>query len=146
MRLNGFFRNDAGYINALLSSEETEISETIEFLVDTGASRTTLLDKDAIFLDIEYGKLSKSEQDMSGIGGSVETYEINDSVLIFGEHSIKTPVYVLKHTLGEMNEVEKIRILRFPSILGRDVITRFRLIFDRVKGELLLTNEKERFG
>jgi len=61
-----------------------------------------------IFLDIAYGKLSKSEQDISGIGGSVETYEINDSVLIFGEHSIKTPVFVLKHPLGGMNEAEKI--------------------------------------
>jgi len=34
-------------------------------------------------------------------------------------------------------------ILRFPSILGRDVISRFRLIFDRANSELLLTKEKE---
>ncbi|RJS86140.1 hypothetical protein CW713_00665 [Methanophagales archaeon] len=147
MRINGFFRNDAGYVNALLFSEEMEISETIEFLVDTGASRTTLLDKDAIYLGIEYGKLRKSEQDMSGIGGSVETYVIDGSVLLFGEYGIKTSVFVLKHPLEEMNEEERIKILRFPSILGRDVISRFRLIFDRVKGELLLSKEeKERFS
>ncbi|MEA2032180.1 MAG: aspartyl protease family protein [Euryarchaeota archaeon] len=144
MRINGFFRNDAGYVNALLFSEELEISETIEFLIDTGASRTTLLDKNVIYLGIEYGKLRKSEQDMSGIGGSVETYVIDDSVLLFGEYSIKTPVFVLKHPLEEMmNEEERIKILRFPSILGRDVISRLRLIFDRVKGELLLTREEK---
>ena len=60
---------------------------------------------------------------------------------------IKTSVFVLKHPLEEMNEEERIKILRFPSILGRDVISRFRLIFDRVKGELLLSKEeKERFS
>ena len=51
---------------------------------------------------------------------------------------------MLKHPLEEiMNEEERIKILRFPSILGRDVISRFRLIFDRVKGELLLTKEEK---
>ena len=51
---------------------------------------------------------------------------------------------MLKHPLEEiMNEEERIKILRFPSILGRDVISRFRLIFDRVKGELLLKKEEK---
>ena len=123
-------------------SQEVGISEIIEFLVDTGASRTTLLDKDVIYLGIDYGKLRKSEQDMSGIGGSVETYIINDSVLLFGEYSIKTPVFVLKHPLEEINKEERIKILRFPSILGRDVINRFRLIFDAGREEILLNTRK----
>ena len=115
--IKGFFKNGAGFINAHLISQEVGISEIIEFLVDTGASRTTLLDKDVIYLGIDYGKLRKSEQDMSGIGGSVETYVINDSVLLFGEYNIKTPVFVLKHPLEEINKEERIKILRFPSIL-----------------------------
>ncbi len=49
--IRGLFRNDIGFINAHLISEEMRIDEMIEFLVDTGASRTTLLDKDAIFKD-----------------------------------------------------------------------------------------------
>ncbi len=70
---------------------------------------------------------------MSGIGGSVETYVIEDSILLFGENSIKIPVFVLRHPLETMNKGEriKIKILRFPSILGRDVINKFRLIFDK---------------
>jgi len=140
--IRGFFRNDIGFINAHLISEEMRIDEMIEFLVDTGASRTTLLDKDAIYLGINYGKLRKSEQDMSGIGGSVETYVIDDSVILFGGNSIKIPVFVLKHPLEEMNREERIKILRFPSILGRDVINKFRLIFDKGMDEISLKVRK----
>lgn len=136
--IRGFFKNGAGFINAHLISEEMRIDEMIEFLVDTGASRTTLLDKDAIYLGINYGRLRKSEQDMSGIGGSVETYVIEDSVILFGEYSVKTPVFVLKHSLEEMSREERIKILRFPSILGRDIIKKFRLIFDEETDEILL--------
>ena len=57
--ISGFFRNGAGFVNAHLISEAMNIDETIEFLVDTGASRTTLLDKDATYLGIVYDKNSQ---------------------------------------------------------------------------------------
>lgn len=37
--IKGFFRNGAGFINVHVVSESMNIDETIEFLVDTGASR-----------------------------------------------------------------------------------------------------------
>ncbi len=49
-------------------------------------------------------RLRKSEQDMSGIGGSVETYVIDGSVILFGGNNIKIPVFVLKHPLEEMKK------------------------------------------
>jgi hypothetical protein len=136
--INGFFRNGAGFVNAHLISEGTNIDETIEFLVDTGASRTTLLDKDMICLGIEYDKLRRYEQDLSGIGGSVETYVIDDAILLFGVYVMEMPVFVIRHSLDAMDDQERIRILRFPSILGRDVINKFRLIFDKEKDEILM--------
>jgi hypothetical protein len=142
IRIRGFFRNDAGYINGHLVSKELKIDETVEFLVDTGASRTTLLDKDAIYLGIDYNQLRKSEQDMSGIRGSVDTYVIDDSVLLFGDKSIEIPVFVLRHPLESMDKEEKIKILRFPSIVCRDVIQKFKLIFDKERDELSLENRE----
>ena len=50
--IRGFFRNGAGFINIHLISESMDIDETVEFQVDTGASRTTLLDKDTIYLGL----------------------------------------------------------------------------------------------
>lgn len=136
--IKGFFKNGAGFINAYLVSEEIGINVPTELLVDTGASRTTLLDKDAMYFGINYGKLRRSDQDMSGIGGSVETYVIDDSVLHLGGYNIKTPVFVLKHPLEKVNREERIKILRFPSILGRDVINKFKLVFDKEMNEILL--------
>ena len=120
------------------------MGETIEFLVDTGASRTTLLDKDVICLGIKYDKLRRYEQDLSGIGGSVETYVVDDSLLLFGEYAMKIPVFVARHPLETMDKKERIKILRFPSILGRDVINRFRLIFDKETEKILMDESKGR--
>ena len=43
-----------------------------------------------------------------------------------------------RHPLEKMTQEELIRTLRIPSLLGRDVINRFRLIFDKEKEELTL--------
>ncbi|MEA1944834.1 MAG: hypothetical protein U9N07_05835 [Euryarchaeota archaeon] len=77
-------------------------------------------------------------EDLSGIGGSVETYVIEGALILFGEYAMEMPVFVIKHPLETMSGDEKVRILRFPSILGRDIINKFRLIFDKEKDEILM--------
>lgn len=133
----GFFRGDAGYINVHIISRSLGIDETVEFLIDTGASRTTLLDKDAIFLDLNYDDLKKHSQNVSGIGGSVETFVIEDSTLILGSEEMHVPILVLRHDLENLNKEERIKILRMPSLLGRDVINRFKLIFGKEQDEII---------
>lgn len=109
----------------------------MEFLIDTGASKTTLLDKDAIFLDLNYDDLKKHSQNVSGIGGSVETFIVDDSTLLLDSVEIRVPIFVLRHDIENLNKEERIRILRLPSLLGRDVINRFKLIFSRDKDEII---------
>ena len=90
--------------------------------------------------DTDLEKLSKKVKEKTKSAKGVYVEYVSEKPV----EMIKTPVFVLKHPLEEMmNEEERIKILRFPSILGRDVISRFRLIFDRVKGELLLTREEK---
>ena len=137
MIFEAFFKGDSIFINAHLISSALKIDETIEFLIDTGASRTTLLDRDAIFLGVNYSKIPKYKQQVSGIGGTVETHIIPDASLIIksGNHrkDFSMPVLAVRHLLDEMNETERIRILRLPSILGRDILSQFRLIYDYPK-------------
>lgn len=140
--IRGFFKGDLGFVNAHLISNSLGIDETLEFAVDTGASKTVILDKDAITLGIDYKKLKRCERDFIGIGGSIKTYIIEDSILLFKsereEVKIEMPVFVLRHPLKEMDAAEKTKVLRIPSLLGRDVINRFRLIFDKRREEIIL--------
>lgn len=138
--IRGFFKNDAGYINAHLISPYLGIDETVEFLVDTGASRTTLLDKDAIYLGLDYNSLKKHSQNLSGIGGTVETFIIEDSILILDKEQINLPIFIVRHPLERLNKEDKIKILRIPSLLGRDVINKFKLIFDKEENKVILEN------
>lgn len=106
--ITGFFKGDAGYINAHIISQSLGIDETVEFLVDTGASRTTLIDKDVIFLGLDYNSLKKHSQNVSGIGGSVETYIIDDTTLILGSKQIHLPIFVVRHALESLNKEDRI--------------------------------------
>jgi len=51
---------------------------------------------------------------------------------------MEMPVMVGRHPTEKMTHEEFIRTLRIPSLLGRDIINRFRLIFDKEKEELIL--------
>jgi hypothetical protein len=62
LRIPCFFKPgifEAAYVAAVLECEVLGICETIEFLVDTGASRTTICDKDAVRMGIDFDKLDK---------------------------------------------------------------------------------------
>jgi predicted aspartyl protease len=107
-------------------------------MVDTGASRTILLDKDAIYLDMDYNKLPKYKENLSGIVGSINTYIIEDASLIIGNIQMDIPVMVGRHPVEKMTPEELIRTLRIPSLLGRDIINRYKLIFDKENEELTL--------
>ena len=137
MIIEAFFKGNAAFINGHVVSHTFKIDETVEFLIDTGASRTTLLDRDAIFMGINYDRIPKHKQQVSGIGGTVETHIITDAFLTLKSGNYRKdfsmPILVLKHPLERMSERERIRIWRLPSILGRDIINQFRLIFDHPK-------------
>lgn len=105
--------------------------ETIEFLVDTGASRTTICDKDAVRMGIDFDKLDKLSEGMLGIGGAVDTYVMKNVKLTFRRENGKSHVenmeriYVLKHAV--LDE----RIMRIPSILGRDILNKYAFVYNK---------------
>ena len=144
MRIPCFFKLgpfEAAYVVAVLESKPLNLHETVEFLVDTGASRTTICDKDAIRLGIDFARLEKLSEGMLGIGGMVNTYVLNDVKLIFRREDEKDhienfkKIYVLKHTL--LDE----RIMRIPSILGRDMLNKYALVYDKRHEKVYITDE-----
>jgi hypothetical protein len=144
MQIPCFFKPaplEAAYVTAIFESEILHVSATVEFLIDTGATRTTLSDKDAIRLGIDYEMLEKLPEGMLGIGGSVDTYILKNAKLIFHKQD-KTVheetldcICILKHSI--LTE----RILRIPSILGRDILNKYALIYNRKREAALITDE-----
>lgn len=141
MKVNAFFIEDTAFIDGHLISPVLNLDESVRFLVDTGASHTVILDKDAIRLGINYNRLHRYYQDFSGIGGTVETFVVKNVSLILKSKDrvvskLSIPIFVLRHPLHKLNRQERIRILRLPSILGRDVINKFKLIFNFPKKQV----------
>ena len=144
MKIRGFFKGGAlgpAYVVATIIIKELGVESPIEFLVDTGAARTTILDRDAIILGIDYTKLRKHPEGTLGIGGMVETYIAENAELTFITENGKThkerlkTIYILKHTKPNN------KILRIPSILGRDIINKYRLVLDRKREIVIITDE-----
>jgi len=144
LRIPCFFKQglfEASYVVAVLESEFLGIHETMEFLVDTGASRTTICDKDAIKLRIDYSKLESISEGMLGIGGIVNAYILRDVKLVFRREDEKSHVedferiYILKHAI--LDE----KIMRLPSILGRDMLNKYSFVYDKRHERAFMTDE-----
>ena len=126
---------------AVLESEVLGIHETVEFLVDTGASRTTICDKDAVRLGIDFDRLERLSEGMLGIGGIVDTYVLRNVKLTFRRETDESHVenfdriYVLKHAVLDD------RIMRIPSILGRDMLNKHALVYDKRHEAAYITDE-----
>jgi len=145
MRIAGYWGEfEAPYVSAVLICEVLDLRRPVEFLIDTGASRTTILDSDAIRLGIDYGKLQRFEPGTAGIGGVVDTFIIPSARLLFRtEHGFHKEelreIFVLKH-VAEEGEIEE-RIRRLPSLLGRDVLNKYGLVLLKSDRLVVITDE-----
>ncbi|MHB1830068.1 MAG: retroviral-like aspartic protease family protein [Candidatus Micrarchaeaceae archaeon] len=124
-----------------VSLTELGIRQNIEFLIDTGAARTVIMEKDAEKLAIDFNSLSKSTIGLIGIGGAIETYDAKNASLHF---AIKPGEdYAIK--------MDSIRIARvpkraattpsMPSMIGRDILNRYKLEYDKRHDSVFIADE-----
>jgi hypothetical protein len=121
------------------------MSTHVDFLLDTGASPTVIMDSDASRLGIPYGRLQKSPAGATGVGGAVDTYILPDVRLLFVAdgyiHEEQLPqLFVLRHEPRSVEAAE--RINKLPSLLGRDILNKYRLVMDRSEKLVMLTDER----
>jgi len=76
-----------------------------------------------------------------GIGGVVNAYILRDVKLVFRREDEKSHVenferiYILKHAI--LDE----KILRLPSILGRDMLNKYSFVYDKKHERTFMTDE-----
>lgn len=136
---------DAAYIRALIICEEMKIKGIVKFLIDSGASRTSILDSDAQRLAIDHKELEKFTPGTTGIGGAVDTFMLPNVRMVFraakGLHEEKLDnLFVLRHDIKEAEATERIK--KLPSLLGRDILNKYRTVLDRNEKLVLITDER----
>lgn len=141
MIIRGFtdrsFSPPAPAVKALVSIEKLKVNGYIKFLLDTGASATAILDRDRELLGMRIAELEEAPARIGGIGGLVDTYIVRDAKIIFKaldiEHVEILDVLVLKHDVSRLSGEEIKRMLTIPSLLGRDVMRKFKLVYSEAK-------------
>jgi len=96
--IRGHFIGDAPYFSAYLKT--IHFKGFIWFLADTGASRTTLVDRDVRLLKIPQKILEPSPVPIVGIGGSVRSFVIHGVEITFasdeGEMALQRDLMIIQ--------------------------------------------------
>lgn len=136
MIIRGRFIGDGPYF--ALHLRTAHFQGLVWMLADTGASRTTLLDRDVRLLGIPAVALEPASLPIVGIGGSVRSFLVRDVDITLasdeGDVVLQQDIWVVQHDLGQLPPEEVSRILRLPSVLGRDLINRFHFTCDYQAG------------
>jgi len=134
------FIGDAPYFAVHLRS--AYFQGLVCLLADTGASRTTILDRDVKLLGIPAEVLEPALLPIVGIGGSVRSFLIRDVETALaseeGDVVIRQDLWIVQHDLGQLPPEEVSRILRLPSAMGRDFLNRFHFTCNYQAGNVRL--------
>lgn len=130
--LEGRFGDTTGrpYIEGRLILPGQGLNSDISFLVDTGADRSILMPADALRMGLDYSKLTRRTESV-GIGGTARTY-IEEAALVYSEPGRFLYLYFVDLRIAAPSP----EIMDLPSLLGRDVLDRWRMTYDPQRGEL----------
>ena len=130
--LVGRFGNTTGrpYIEGRLIFPKLGLTGDISFLADTGADKTVLMPIDGARLGIDYTKLKNSVITI-GVGGEARDF-VEPGVLIFVEAGLAVHAYGIDVYVAALTSYNA----TIPSLLGRDIMDRWAITFDRSKDRL----------
>ncbi len=142
-RIDGSFREWGGgeegyfgvqpYVRAVVELPRLGLRHPVDFLVDTGAVRTTLHPLSMTRLGISLEDYAPTQRsDMTGVGGGA-SYGEEEAILHFRNAEIRAVVLV-GPLLREQFDFSLSS--RLPSLLGMDILSRTRLSVDYLANEL----------
>ena len=131
-----------GYISAYISISSLKIWKRIDFLVDTGSTKTILNPRDTMDLGLDIESMEKVIG--YGFGGKIQLFRLkNVSINIIFIREKRED----KNLFTKLNEVyflpvNETSIYIKDSILGLDVINNFDLFFSQIKERIEFSYKK----
>ncbi len=126
----------APYVEGEVYLPRLAVGAGLSFLVDTGADRTTLMPADALIkLDLDYSRL-KGALPSVGIGGNINLFR-EEAVLTFTDPGLAVHFYSLDIAIYPRSHA----LMRTPSLLGRDILNRWRMTYAPSDGQRTLNFE-----
>ena len=127
--IKGFFdANGRPRVQALVSLHSFVDVNWVTFLVDTGADLTILHPRDAALLEIPLSKLEYSES-LGGIGGGM-SYSPQVCDLLFFRDAPNLRLHDWRRFSIAVAQPTA-HNLSLPSLLGRDILEKWRMNYDR---------------
>jgi hypothetical protein len=143
--IKGYFHKDKSpFVDVLLEIPNLNLRRKIPFLVDTGSPATILSERDVRKLHLNYDKLEPANGNVIGLGGFAKTYILKNVKLHFFTKTESASI--LLDELFVYRNIDKDRdiINQIPSIMGRDVLKEFTLIYNEKKNNISLKKQKKR--
>lgn len=130
--LRGRFGDTSGrpYLEGRLVLPRLNLQGNISFIVDTGADRTVLMPLDGQRIGVDYSTLTGGVSTV-GVGGYAQMFE-ESGAAVFLEGSTTLHLYFIKVSIASYTP----EIADVPSLLGRDVLDRWRMHYNPSTGSL----------
>ena len=125
-----------------LQRKGVPISEGVVFLLDTGTEVTCIHDHDAERMEIPFDQLKNSDTGTLGVGGRSEYYLEPAHLTFIDDNLVRVyslPLRIAKPTPqgeGTTEEPPEQTVNGLPSLLGRDVIKNWFIVYDPMTGRL----------
>lgn len=123
------------FIPTMLHHKKSHLMGNLDFLLDTGAAKTIVSEKDARRLNINFDSLEKTDKVHIGVGGVVNVFLLRDVELLFRSEKgiVKEKFHeieIMKTPGSDRNSI--IAANRIPSLLGCDFLEerKYRLMFN----------------
>jgi hypothetical protein len=132
--LIGRFGNTSGapYLEASVVFPRLRVRGLVSFLVDTGADATVFMPADSTKIGVNFKSL-KTPTITAGIGGTAQGFS-EQVLLSFSDHN-----YLYSYLLKVEIAAPTPHNLRFPSLLGRDILKQWRFVMDAKRQQVTFT-------
>ena len=118
------------YIEARLTIPSQKLNAEISFVLDTGADATVLMPLDGAKMGLDYGKLLRTTRSV-GVGGYCEDF-LEEAIVTFRDSDGTLYAFEIEINISSPSP----DIMAIPSLLGRDIITRWAITYDPELGIL----------